>query len=104
MNQQRTEEDVDTNKDLIDDMVCASTRELFATFGVELESTSSAGQPGEFVAVIGFSAENMRGALGLTLRGDLVATSLTRTGDAKGWMVKPFNATQLVAVVQKLAA
>jgi CheY-specific phosphatase CheX len=71
---------MDSNKDLIDEMVTASTLELFASMGIDLESAAEVDRPGEFVAVIGFSGESVRGAVGLALRGDLVANALRRSG------------------------
>lgn len=61
---------------IIDDIVVTCAHELFAQYDTALEPVASPLDPHEYVAVIAFYGDSIRGSLGIGLDRDLVARML----------------------------
>ena len=70
-----------TNRDIIDEIVTGCAEELFALHGTVLRRATERIDPHEYVAVIGFHGDAMRGALGVGLDKRVVALMVARAGE-----------------------
>ena len=70
------------NKNIIDEIIRECAVELFSQQGTELASGAESLDPHDYVAVIGFYGDSMRGALGIGLDRAIVAQILESAGAA----------------------
>jgi chemotaxis protein CheX len=71
-----------TNRDIIDGIVETCTRELFALHDTELHPASESHEPHDYVTVIGFYGDGMRGALGLGIDRRIIVRMLEQYADS----------------------
>ena len=70
------------NRDIIDTIVTSCARELFALHDTELLPAAKVHEPHDYVTVIGFYGEAMRGALGLGIDRRIVMRMLEQYGES----------------------
>jgi CheY-specific phosphatase CheX len=70
-----------TNRDIIDTIVTSCARELFALHDTQLTAAAEVHEPHDYVTVIGFYGESMRGALGLGIDRRIVVRMLEQYAD-----------------------
>ncbi|CAN5896723.1 hypothetical protein BH11MYX4_BH11MYX4_50180 [soil metagenome] len=71
-----------TNRHIIDAIVTSCTRELFSLHDTELKRSADAHEPHDYVTVIGFYGDGMRGALGLGIDRRLIVRMLEQYADS----------------------
>ena len=69
------------NRDIIDTIVTSCARELFALHDTDLSPAEKVHEPHDYVTVIGFYGESMRGALGLGIDRRIVGRMLEQYGE-----------------------
>ena len=82
------------NRDIIDTIVTSCARELFALHDTELTIAAQVHEPHDYVIVIGFYGEAMRGALGLGIDRRIVVRMLEQYSEATKF---PVSADDFVA-------
>src|SRR5688572_29747735 len=85
-----------SNRQVFDELSSAATRELFGARGIELRSCEALDSPIEYAATIGFSADEVRGMLGLGMDAATLSqlTVLDREGQiasAEDWLGEAVN-------------
>lgn len=75
------------NRDIIDTIVTGCARELFALHDTELTAAEEVHEPHDYVTVIGFYGESMRGALGLGIDRRIVTRILEQYADTNHFPV-----------------
>ncbi len=76
-----------TNRAIIDTIVASCAKELFALHDTELTAADEVREPHEYVTVIGFYGEAMRGALGLGIDRRIVLRMLEQYASASHFAV-----------------
>lgn len=69
-----------TNKTIIDEIIRSCALDLFARQGTDLAGGAESLDPHDYVAVIGFYGDSLRGALGIGLDRGLAASMLEASG------------------------
>jgi hypothetical protein len=85
-----------SNTDILNQIVAGTTRDLFASYEIDLEPTAEGTSEMEYAALIGFAADEARGVVGLAMSGETLVricelAQAGRSASPEDWLGENVN-------------